>query len=87
MTPTFYHGKVLAYVLFCCFFATAAHQRLILMFLVRTKFAKNSVKVSNFPRSIHEEIKKRNGYLNYSKGGVNAKQYEQMIMNQNQPLY
>ena len=33
---------------FCWFFATTAHQRIIFMFLVKTKLVKNFVKVSDF---------------------------------------
>ena len=38
----------LSYVIFCWSFATAAHQRIIFMVLVKTKLVKNSVKVSEF---------------------------------------
>ena len=63
MPPDFAMENSLSYVIFCRFFATSAHQRIIFMVPVKTNKFKILWKFQIFPRSIHGENPK-NRYLN-----------------------
>ena len=70
-TPDFTMENSLSYVIFCWFFATTAYQRIIFIFLVRTKLVKNSVKVSYFSSQFPgKNCKKKICYFNYVKRRV-----------------
>ena len=66
LDPDFTMENSLSYVIVCGFFATTVHQRIIFVFLVRTKLVYNSVNVLDFSLQYSwRDLKRKNGYLNY----------------------